>query len=80
MVFYACKDKKKFWLYPLAILLHTAMDGILGLSMANVISLSDVQLEAVVTVTGALVFFGSFFLLYKKDKDKGSVTDTSGAI
>ena len=26
MVFYACKDKKKFWLYPLAILLHTAMD------------------------------------------------------
>ena len=80
MVFYACKDKKKFWLYPLAILLHTAMDGILGLSMANVISLSDVQLEAVVTVTGALVFFGSYFLLYRKDKDRGIVPESQGNV
>ena len=25
LVFYACRDKKKFWLYPLAILLHTEL-------------------------------------------------------
>ncbi|MCR5441456.1 MAG: YhfC family intramembrane metalloprotease [Lachnospiraceae bacterium] len=79
MVFYACKDKKKFWLYPLAILVHTAMDGMLGLVMANVIYLSDIQIEAIVTVTGVLIFFGSYFLLYKKDKDKGSLPDTSEA-
>ena len=72
LVFYACKDKKKFWLYPLAILLHTAMDGVLGLTMVNVITLSDVQLEAIVTVTGVLIFFGSYFLLYRKDKDRGA--------
>ena len=34
LVFYACKDKKKFWLYPVAILIHTAMDGMMGLNMA----------------------------------------------
>lgn len=79
MVFYACKDKKKFWLYPLAILLHTALDGVLGLVMANVISLSDVQIEVFATAVGTLVFFGSYFLLYKKDKDKGPVTYASEA-
>ena len=68
IVFYACKDKKKFWLYPLAIILHTAMDLIPGLSMAGVIKMSDWQLEAAFTIIGALVFFGAYFLLYKKDK------------
>ncbi|MCR4793269.1 MAG: YhfC family intramembrane metalloprotease [Lachnospiraceae bacterium] len=67
IVFYACKDKKKFWLYPLAIILHTAMDMIAGLSMSGVLTLSDWQLEAVVTVMGVLEFFGAYFLLYKKD-------------
>ena len=69
IVFYACKDKKKFWLYPLAILLHTAMDMIAGLTMTGVISLSDWQIEAAFTIIGALVFFGAYFLLYKKDKN-----------
>ncbi len=72
LVFYACKDKKKFWLYPLAILLHTAMDGVLGLAMVNVITLSDVQIEIIVTVIGSLIFFVPYFLLYKKDKDRGA--------
>ncbi len=75
MVFYACKDKKKFWLYPLAILLHTALDGVLGLVMANVISLSDVQIEVFATAVGTLVFFGSYFLLYRKDKDRGAARE-----
>ncbi len=80
MVFYACKDKKKFWLYPLAILLHTALDGVLGLAMANVISLSDIQIEAIITVTGVLIFFGSYFLLYRKDKDRGIVPESQGNV
>ena len=69
LVFYACKDKKKFWLYPLAIVLHTVMDGMLGLNMKGVISLTDWQLEIIVMVVGALTFFGSYFILYKKDSD-----------
>ena len=68
-VFYACKDKKKFWLYPFAILIHTLIDGMAGLNMAGVISLSDAALEAVLAVTGILVFFGAYFLLYRKDPE-----------
>ena len=68
LVFYACKDKKKFWLYPFAIIIHTILDGALGLSMAGVIHLTTFSTEVLVTVIGALVFFGAYFLLYKKDK------------
>ena len=67
LVFYACRDRKKIWLYSLAIILHTLMDGILGLALAGVIGLSDWGLEAVCTVIGLAVFFGAYFLLYKKD-------------
>ncbi len=70
LVFYACKDKKKFWLYPLAIVLHTAMDFIGGLSIFGVISISDWGLEAIVAIIGISVFFLPYFLLYKKDKAK----------
>ncbi len=68
LVFYACKDKKKFWLYPVAILIHTAMDGIMGLNMAGVIELTPVMTEIIVAVIGFAVFFGAYFLLYRKDK------------
>ena len=67
LVFYACRDKKKFWLYPLAILLHTAMDAAAGLVIAGVIDISDWGLEGICTVMGLAVFFGAYFLLYKKD-------------
>lgn len=70
LVFYACKDKKKFWLYPLAIVLHTAMDFVGALSIFGVISISDWGLEAIVAIMGVSVFFLSYFLLYKKDKAK----------
>ncbi|MCQ2517080.1 MAG: YhfC family intramembrane metalloprotease [Saccharofermentans sp.] len=70
LVFYACKDKKKFWLYPLAIVLHTAMDFVGALSIFGVISISDWGLEAIVAIMGISVFFLSYFLLYKKDKAK----------
>ena len=70
LVFYACKDKKKFWLYPLAILLHTAMDSLAGLKMAGVIEISPVMMEVIVAVFGLATFFGAYFLLYKKDTGK----------
>ena len=67
MVFYACKDKK-FWLYPLAILIHTLIDMYGGLMLANVISIPGWAFEMVFAIASSLVFFGAYFLLYRKDK------------
>ena len=67
LVFYACKDKKKFWLYPLAILLHTAMDFIAALAVFNVVDLSGPALTGSVAVFSTVVFAGAYFLLYRKD-------------
>ena len=66
LVFYACRDKKRFWLYPLAIVLHTGMDFIAALRIFDVISLSPWALEGIVALFGSLAFFGAYFLLYKK--------------
>ena len=68
LVFYAARDKGRFWLYPLAILLHTALDSLAGLNMAKVVQLSAPELEAMVVAFGLLTFLGAYFLLYKKDK------------
>ncbi len=70
LVFYAAKDKGKLWLYPLAILLHTALDSLAGLNMAKVIELSAPALETLVVAFGLLTFLGAYFLLYKKDPDR----------
>ncbi len=67
MVFYACRDREKFWLYPLAIIIHIVTDGMLGLNMAGVISLSDWMIEAVFGVISVMVFAGSYIFLYRKD-------------
>lgn len=67
LVFYACREKEKFWLYPLAIILHTIVDTIGGLVIFNVISLSDWGLELIIAIFGVVVFFGSYLLLYKND-------------
>lgn len=67
IVFYACKDRKKFWLYPLAIALHTAMDFVAALYLFEVIHISAFTLELIIAVFGILVFFGAYLLLYKKD-------------
>ena len=67
MAFYACKDKK-FWLYPLAILIHTLIDMYGGLMLANVISIPGWAFELVFAIASSLVFFGAYFLLYRKDK------------
>ena len=67
IVFYACRNKERFWLYPLAILLHTALDFISGLTIAGVWNPSAWALEGIVGLFGVLTFCGAFFLLYKKD-------------
>lgn len=67
LVFYACRDKGRFWLYPLAVLLHTALDFLAGLYLAKVVVISPWGLEAVVGAFSILVFCGAFFLLYRKD-------------
>ena len=70
MVFYAVKDKKKRWLYPLSIIIHTVIDGFLGIQLAGVFELSNVANEIILGVEAFAVFFVAFFLLYKKDKSK----------
>lgn len=67
LVFYACRDKKRFWLYPLAIVLHTGMDFIAALNIFGVINLSPWALEGIVAVFTLLTFFGAYLLLYRKD-------------
>lgn len=73
MVFYSVKDKKKWWLYPLAIIIHTAIDGFLGLQLAGVFELPNLANELIFAVAAFAVFFAAFFLLYKKDKPKEQV-------
>ena len=68
MVFYAARDKGRFWLYPLAVLLHTALDSFAGLNVAKVIQLSVPALEAIVVIFGIVTFVGAYFLLYRKDR------------
>ncbi len=69
LVFYAARDKGKLWLYPLAIILHTALDSLAGLNAAKVIQLSIPVLEAIVVAFGVVTFLGAYVLLYKKDAD-----------
>ena len=40
---------------------------IFALQLAGVISVSTLVTEIVIAVSGSLIFFGAYFLLYKKD-------------
>ena len=68
LVFYACRDRKRFWLYPLAVILHTAMDFIAALYLFGIADMSAWGLEGVCAAFGILTFFGAYLLLYKKDR------------
>ena len=70
IVFYACKDKGRFWLYPLAVLIHTAMDFVVGLASTDLWNPPTWALEGILGIFGVLTFCGAFFLLYKKDVKK----------
>ena len=75
IVFYACKDKGRFWLYPLAILLHTAMDFVGGgLTAAGIWNPSVWVIEGITAIFGALTFCGAFFMLYKKDVGEKAIS------
>ena len=50
----------------LAILLHTAMDAVVGFNMAGLVKLSVLEIEAIIGLIAILVFFGSYFLLYHR--------------
>ena len=67
LVFYACKDKKKFWLFPLAIILHTLTDFTAGLNYVKVTNFSILELEVILVVSATITFCSAYFLLYKKD-------------
>ena len=67
LVFYACRDKGRFWLYPLAVILHTVMDFIASLYLFEVIRLPMWALEAIIGLFGVLVFFGAYAFLYRKN-------------
>ena len=70
LVFYACRDRKRFLLYPLAVILHAGLDFIAALYLFNVISISSWTLEGIVAAFGGLTFFGAYLLLYRKDVRK----------
>ena len=74
LVFYAVKDRKRFWLYPMAILIHTLIDFPAGLSFAGLWNPPAWLAETVVAAGGMAVFFGAYFLLYKRDK--GSIGES----
>jgi uncharacterized membrane protein YhfC len=67
LVFFACRDKKRLWLYPLAIIIHTAMDFVAALYLFDVIKLSPWVLELIIAVIGLSVFLGAYYCLYRKD-------------
>lgn len=66
LVFYACRDKGKFWLYPLAVLLHTALDFVAALWQSGVLKASVWAIEGIVAAAGILTFAVAYFLLYRK--------------
>jgi len=68
LVFYAAREKGRFVLYPLAVLLHTAMDGVAALVMKGFLTLSTWEIEGIIGLIACLTFFGAYFLLYRKER------------
>lgn len=75
LVFYACRDRGRFWLYPLAIVLHTALDFLAGLTLAKAVTIPTLALEGIIGVFAVLVFCGAYFLLYRRDADAHHIED-----
>lgn len=70
LVFYACMDKKKFWLYPLAIVIHTLVDGVAALQIVQAVEIPSIAIEIIFIAVSIVTFFGAYFLLYRKDARK----------
>lgn len=69
IVFYACKDKK-FWLYPLAVVIHGLIDTMGGIALAKIVEIPDLAFEGMFAAAALATFLGAYFLLYRKDKAK----------
>jgi len=67
LVFYACRDTKKFWLYPLAIVIHTVIDGVAALQIVQAVEIPSIAIEIIFIAVSVATFFGAYFLLYRKD-------------
>ena len=67
LVFYACRDRGRFWLYPLAIILHAALDFLAGLTLSGAVTIPTMALEGIIAAFGMLVFGGAYWMLYQKD-------------
>lgn len=65
MVFYACLEKKRFFLYPLAIVLHMLMDFLVALYAFQILKVPVAVLEGMLFVLGLSVFYGAYTRLYK---------------
>lgn len=70
IVFYACKDKKKFWLYPLAVVIHGLIDTMGGIALAKIVEIPDLAFEGLFAAAALATFLCAYFLLYRKDKAK----------
>ncbi|MBO6215307.1 MAG: YhfC family intramembrane metalloprotease [Lachnospiraceae bacterium] len=72
IVFYACRDKRSFWLYPFAILIHTAMDFIAVLFTTGVVELPIWAFEGINGIISVLIFCGAYFKLFKQSMPASS--------
>lgn len=81
LVFYACKDKKKWWLYPLAVVLHTLVDFLAaGLTYVGLVTFPIWVSEIILGVAGVGLFLLAYVFLYRKDKaeDEEKAADMVG--
>ena len=70
LVFYACRDKKMFWLYPFAIVIHTVIDGIAALQLIGAVNIPTLAAQGMFIAGSVATFFGAYFMLYRKDAAK----------
>lgn len=73
LVFYAARERRKFWLYPVMIAMHTLMDMIAGLYINGTLQVPQIILEVIVAVIGCITFAGAY-VIYKQD-DTVFITD-----
>lgn len=66
LVFYAARERRKFWLYPVMIAMHTLMDMIAGLYINGTLQVPQAILEVIVAVIGCITFAGAY-VIYKHD-------------
>lgn len=73
IMFSAVREKGKFWLYPVAVLVHGSIDIIAGMYQTGLIS--NVYVIEIIIFLWALILFGlSYVLIYRKMQPGGNVS------